>query len=192
MKEIRIYFEGDSLLRAGFEEFFSEPLELARKYRVDLRFIAAEDGPTAYEKALRSNSKAVNILLKDSEEPLPRDVRVLCRRRGIKPSREKSVFWMVQSMESWFLADPEAVERYFNDQKFSRKALRNTADVEKIPKTDVFQRLRDATAKTKKGVYSKTGHAQHLLGQLDPKLVQQRAPNCARFFAALREMIAKQ
>ncbi|HTU46240.1 MAG TPA: DUF4276 family protein [Bryobacteraceae bacterium] len=192
MKEIRVYFEGDGTLRGGFEKFFSETVELARTHRVDLRFIAARDGPAAYEKAFRSDSEALNILLKDSEEPLPRDVRVLCRRHGISPSRAKNVFWMVQLMESWFLADPVAVERYFNDQKFSRRALKSTTDVEKIQKTEVNRRLRRATFRTKKGAYHKTKHAPHLLERLDPKLVKERAENCRKFFIAIQAMIENQ
>ena len=185
MTEIRVYFEGHSTLRHG------ELCALARN-RVDLSFIAAKDGPSAYGKALRSHPEALNVLLKDSEGPLPKDETTICRRLGIEPSNTRNVFWMVELMESWFLAHPEAVKRYFDDQAFSRKALGSTANVENIPKTEVLRRLHDATVRTKKGSYHKTKHAPHLLEQVDPSLVRERAENCRKFFTAIRAMIENQ
>ena len=68
--EIRIYFEGKSTLKPGFDDFLSELHELARQKSVTLRLVAAKDGPNDFKKALRSHPDSVNILLKDSEQSL--------------------------------------------------------------------------------------------------------------------------
>jgi hypothetical protein len=135
-----------------------------------------------YAKGCRSNPDALNILLKDSEEPLPQEPAILCRNLEIDSSRTKSVFWMVELMESWFLADPEALAGYYG---FSPYTIPETQNVEKIPKADVMRRLKQATKNTTKGEYHKVAHAPELLKKLDPAKVQKRAPNCKKLFVAI-------
>src|SRR5579864_382933 len=103
--EIRIYFEGNKTLRSGFKHFFADLCQGNRQ----IEFIAAKDGISGYRKAIRTHPSAWNILLKDSEGPMPVDVATLCREGGIDVGYSKHVFWMVELMESWFLADPDAV-----------------------------------------------------------------------------------
>jgi hypothetical protein len=108
--EIRIYFEGMKMLRAGFEKLFSDLRNAAREAHCELYIVAAKNGPTDYHKALRSHASAWNILLKDSEQPIPASIGDLLQRHGL--SGADQVFWMVELMESWFLAHPEALARY--------------------------------------------------------------------------------
>ena len=94
---------------------------------------------------------------------------------------------MVQLMEAWFLADPEALERFYGNG-FRRNALRQNPQVEEIPKADVLESLKQAVKETKKQRYHKTQHAPLILESLDPIKVRKAAPNCDRLF---RELLAK-
>ena len=115
-------------------------------------------------------------------------ILLICQRSGIDSKLADQVFWMVQSMESWFLADPDALAKYYG-QGFSRKAIGQTVDIEAVPKSEVFNRLKSATANTIKREYNKVRHAPDLLAKLDPKLVQRQAKHCRTLFETLRKMI---
>jgi hypothetical protein len=123
--EIRIYFEGNKALRSSFEIFFSELRVAARQAHSTIQLIAARDGPQDYRKARRSHPQAWNILLQDSEGTLPMQ-------------RVNDVFWMVELMEAWFLADGAALARYYGDG-FRLNAIGDTADVEVVPKNESYR-----------------------------------------------------
>ena len=121
---------------------------------------------------------------------MPHDPGALCQRHGIDPSLVGNVFWMVELMEAWFLADPEALENYYDCQGFSAKAVGQTVDVEEIPKSEVLRRLRDATKETTKGAYNKVAHAPDLLSRLDSKKVKEHARHCLRLFETVAARLA--
>ena len=54
------------------------------------------------------------------------------------------MFWMVEVMESWFLADVAALKVYYGDS-FQENVVRGNPEVEKILRTDVYSRLKRAT-----------------------------------------------
>jgi len=169
--EIRIYFEGNKALRSGFEIFFGELRRAAREAHSTIELIAARDGPQDYRKAGRSHPQAWNILLQDSEGPVP-------------AQHENDTFWMVELMEAWFLADGAALADYYRD-RFHPNAIGDTLDVERIPKVEVIDRLRRATSNTSKGRYDKVKHAPFLLEKLDSYKVQARARHCRQLFEAV-------
>jgi hypothetical protein len=180
--EIRIYFEGHKDLRPGFGSFLGEIKSRARAKRIGCQVIAC--GGTAiqdYLIALKKHQEAWNILLKDSEGS---DNGHLKAPPG---TDRKSVFWMVQLMEAWFLADPDALEQYYS-KDFHATALRKNPKVEEIAKADVLACLERATKDTQKGSYHKTKHAPALLERIDPERVKKASPNCRRLF---REVLAK-
>ena len=184
--QINVYFEGNAGLKVGFERLFAELRPTVRETGSDIKFIAARDGPRDYRTALRTNRSAWNILLKDSEGPIPAQLTTLCKKLGIDPAHAKHVFWMVELMESWFLADPKAVAAYYGAKGFALKALGNPDDVETISKSTVLRRLKQAAAKCLKGPYDKVAHAPALLVGLDPILVQKHAPHCKKLFDAVK------
>lgn len=94
---------------------------------------------------------------------------------------------MVELMEAWFHADKDALERFYNDKKFRRNALKANPKVEQIPKKDIEEGLSNATKEVSKGPYyeNKAAHAAGLLGTISPGLVRDAAPNCARLFEAI-------
>ena len=77
---------------------------------------------------------------------------------------------MVQCMESWFLADPQRLVGYFGTG-FQSNALSKRADIENIPKSDVFSQLASATRNSQKQAYNKGQHSFTLLAEIDPRKV---------------------
>ena len=91
---------------------------------------------------------------------------------------------MVQVMESWFLADREALSAFY-EQDFHSGSLPRNPNVEQIAKDDVLSRLESATRNTTKGRYSKGKHSFEILGCLDPAKVTSASPYAKRFIDAL-------
>jgi len=177
VREIRIYFEGDKALRSGFNRFLSKLIERAHANEVGFHLIAGKaTAEEDFRTAQKVHRSAWNILLRDSDAP--------------KPKRKKSVFWMVQVMEAWFLADPAALALYYG-KNFVSNALKKNRHVEEIPKADVLKCLKQATRKTQKGAYHKTAHAPHILELLDPDKVRQAAPECKRMFGEILAELEK-
>jgi len=179
VKEIRVYFEGSSKLRAGFAAFFDRA---GCHHKV--KTIATDGSPVRdYRIGCRTNPDSWNILLKDSEGP--DNGRLSDELAESEAFEARSLFWMVEMMESWFIGDPDCLAKYYQ-QDFNRKSLGPTTNVEKVPKKDVLNRLKRATEKTQKGHYHKTRHAPDLLATIDPLLIEAVAPNCKRLLDALR------
>ena len=81
-------------------------------------------------------------------------------------------------MEAWFLAHPEALSDYYGEG-FLSNAIGNTADVERVPKAEVLNRLKRATRNTRKGEYHKVKHAPFLLEKLDSHQVRDSSCSIA-------------
>lgn len=91
---------------------------------------------------------------------------------------------MVQAMEAWFVADPDALAKYYG------KGFRQPKDgnVEAMTKDQLFRSLNLATRDTKKRKYAKR-HCADLLSLLDPARVRQRAHHCDLLFRTLESRI---
>lgn len=194
-KEIRIYIEGvergkeEARLREGFRKFLDALYQLARQN--GFRFhppIMCGSGPDAYKdfkKAVRSNRDALNFLLVDSEKPVAENVgpwtHLNCDSLGLDDSH---CHLMAQAMEAWLVADVKALKDFYG-RDFNENALPANPQVEQISKKDLFDGLRNATAKTKKGKYHKTRHAPEILKRLDVDRVCKAAPYCERLFKTL-------
>ncbi len=171
MSSIRIYFEGDKGLRPGFRKFFGD----------DRRITLISGGGQStteedFRNAEKSHKDSLVLLLIDSDRPLT-----------ATETRHPKRYFMVQIMESWFLADRDALARYFG-RNFNSSALpRNTTDIESIPKADVERGLDNATRLCSKGRYSdsKVVHGRQLLLLLDRKRVRDASPECDRLLQTL-------
>src|ERR1022692_2940269 len=140
LREIRIYFEGDKSLKAGFDAFLQEIRERATSH-CKVWIVATGGTPERdFGIAMRKHPAAWNVLLRDSEGPL-------------QPNRPASlagsIFWMVEMMESWFHADKDALEAYYKTG-FRKDALRANPNVEEIAKRDLIEGLKAATKDTTK------------------------------------------
>ena len=91
---------------------------------------------------------------------------------------------MVQVMESWFLADKDALQAYFG-QGFRMRSLPANPNVEQIPKQDVERGLERASDGTGKGRYRKGADSFGILERLDPAKVREGSDYADRFVKAL-------
>ena len=91
---------------------------------------------------------------------------------------------MVQVMESWFLADADALESFYG-QDFRKRALPANSNVEHVSKRDVLDGLAGATRDTKKGSYDKGAHSFDILANLDPAKVRRASPHADCLIRAL-------
>ncbi len=92
-------------------------------------------------------------------------------------------------METWFLADPEAMEEFFGNG-FRKKALYPLdANIEKLAKKDLYSKLKAATKDSTSGPYGKGRHSFQLLAELDPTRLRNASPWAARFLDELDELL---
>jgi hypothetical protein len=132
-------------------------------------------------------------LLVDAEEAVngPARAHLQSRERwDLKSDPDDVVHLMVQAMEAWIVADPDALAAYYG-QKFRRNALPKAQNLETIGKDDVAKALKEATCDTQKGTYHKIRHASDLLKKIDRTKVQKRCPRCACLFDTLIGLIQK-
>ena len=131
--EIRLYIEGDSgkhrhpTLREGFRDFLTDIVGIARQKKVGFRLImagsrqqACHDFITAL-RIYRGNGVYIALLV-DSEGPLAGREPVDLLSNDCCPYRivaqPEQCHLMVECMESWFLADVLALQRYYG-KKFN-------------------------------------------------------------------------
>ena len=174
--ELRIYFEGDRGLKLGLHKFLKDIVEVARSQRCKFQLVEANGSPVQdLRDALKTHRDAWNVLLLDSEDPQ----ELQLRKESLEGCDAESVFWMVQIMESWFLADVDALKAVFKG--VSKAAITGNPNVEEIPKADAFERLNKAA----NGEYHKVKHGMKLLELIDPAKVRKAAPNCDRMFKVI-------
>ena len=122
----------------------------------------------------------VPLLFVDSECPVAAEHSVwkhlYARDRWRKPTaaRNDQAFLMVQVMETWFLADPKALQTYFGAH-FTTNAIRKWHRLEDLPRETVYDALEKATTKCSK-VYAKGKVAFELLKHINAALVEAACP----------------
>ena len=99
---------------------------------------------------------------------------------------DDQAFLMVQVMETWFLADREALRRCFG-AGFGENALRAWPNLEGVPKPTVLEALERATASCRKR-YSKGRVSFELLAQVDPARVAAACPHARALLDELRAL----
>ena len=201
---INIYYEGDDTLGRGFRKFFTSILQTARQRRISFRLVnggSTDNTVSDFLTAVRSSEDdddTLDILLIDAEGPvesndpnydrlqqaLQNTSRWRRERQGVTV-QAKQFHWMVQVMEAWFLADRDALQRYYGRDLLVNRLHGSATDVGSIPKNDVLRGLTRATERTRQGRYHKTQHAPELLEMVDVGKVRQAAPACERLFATL-------
>ncbi|MCL2167002.1 MAG: DUF4276 family protein [Clostridiales bacterium] len=98
---------------------------------------------------------------------------------------------MVESMETWFLADIAAVKGFYG-QRFRESSLPSREDIENIEKNNVMDALEAATSTTSKGCYDKGNHSFKLLAIIDPAKVIRSSPWAKRFVELLTEKMQEE
>lgn len=144
------------------------------------------------------------VLLVDSEAPVTVDSKTkafqsrpmhLTSRDGWKMptgATDENVHLMVQSMETWFLADVQALETYFGSG-FKKDKLKVQPVLEAMGKTMLMKQLADATAATKsKSQYhdrTKGEHSFEILAELDPEKVRKACPHAETLLSVLNKKL---
>ena len=174
----------------GFRQFFKELYGLG--VNIDLAMCKA-NAIADFVNNVKKNPDSINILLTDSDGPYSADLLRSVRQHDhwnttiAAAVSDEHIHFMVQVMESWFLADRDTL-RDFYGPRLSENRLPRNPNVEQIPKADVESGLRAATAGTSKGRYHKTKHAPTLLANIAPSAVKNAAPNCNRLFDYLQSL----
>ena len=183
-------------LRSGMEEFLMELKETARAKSWRWRLSCSGSRNAAFkrfENARRRGGHTLVVLLVDSEGPVSASPREhLSAKDGwnMGDSNDVAIHLMTQTMETWILADSEALAKYYG-QNFARNALPKSDDLERVSKADVEQALKQATRKTQKGAYHKIEHASDLLELIDPKKAREKCRHCERLFSVLNRAMAE-
>ncbi len=187
----------DIALREGFHNFFGELIERAREKSIKFRIIMCGSKFITFKDFLSAAKiypdSFVSFLI-DADDVVGEEETAKSFLQKQNSSwhwqtvNEEQCFLMVQVMESWFLADVDALANYYG-QNFNRNTLAKIKKVEKIAKSDVQMSLTEATKNTQKGEYHKTKHGAKLLELINPKKVRAAAPHCEKMFAALTDAL---
>ena len=143
----------------------------------------------------RAGEGEIVVLLVDAEEPVaaPTPVEHLRRRSSdgwdLSGVDEDQVHLMVQTMETWIVADRDTLATYYG-QGFLINVLPTRQDLEEECKTVVTKALNRATERTQKGRYHKIRHSAELLARIDPKKARSRCCHCERLFVVLGAAVA--
>jgi hypothetical protein len=190
-RAFRLFFERAGLPVGRFEVVASG----SRKAAYEDYCLALVQGETA-------------LLLVDSEDPVKLDRRTelpmdpwqhLAERMGDQWARPEGataadVHLMAPVMEAWFVADAEALARYYAG-KFGREAFNATAiprrpNVDQLTKADIETALLNATRPNKsKGLYHKGQHSFEILATLDPVVVARGSYQARRLLCHLKAVL---
>lgn len=101
-------------------------------------------------------------------------------------AQDDQVFLMVQVMETWLVADRDALRRHFGTE-FRESALPRWLNLEDVSKRDVHDALGRATAGCARP-YAKGKVSFDLLERIDPNEVETRCPHAKALLDGLRRI----
>jgi len=186
--KIKLYIEGggdsplqDTLFREGWRTFL-EKAGLKGKMPSTFRGGSRNDTFAAYQTAVRTKrSDELPLLLVDSEDLITGGntewQHLKSRDNWNQPAGagDNDAFLMVCCMETWFLADREALKRFFHDC-WRDNAVPQWADLEAISKEMVFEKLAPATDGCGKKSYAKGKRSFEILKAINPAKVEKKVP----------------
>ena len=201
MSGVAIYMEGGgdskdtkAALRVGMDGLLGTLKQSARDRKLLWKLVCCgtrNRAFRAFRNALRNGDDSVVVLLVDAEGPVKATARDHLQTRDqwdLTDIDDNAVHLMVQVMETWIAADPNALAGYYG-QGFNAGALPTRRNLEEEPKASVERSLERATAGTKKGGYHKIRHASELLQRIDAETVKTRCHHCQRVFDELGRLI---
>ena len=192
---VKLYVEGggdSKSLRSECRKGFSKFIERAGLKGRMPRVVACGSRGNAYDsfRTAHAQGDTFAMLLVDSEGSVNADTawqHVNQRDDWSRPpgATDDQCHLMVQVMESWFLADKEALEAYYG-QGFQRSALPGDNNIEAVLKQNVLSGLQKSTVGTGKRSYHKARDSFKILAVIDPDKVTSASPHAARLIDALR------
>ena len=196
--KVKLYVEGggdSKSLRTRCRKGFRELLEKAGFLNRMPAIVACGGRNAAYDDFKTALGGAAPdeypVLLVDSEAPVAPAAQAWQHLNGRdaweKPTGadENQAQMMVQCMETWLLADRNALRRFFGQEN----ALPGNPSLEEIPKDDVLEGLAAATRDCGRNrKYDKGRRSFELLGGLDPEELRPALPH---FVSLCRVLNAK-
>lgn len=204
--EIKLYVEGGGKgshkratikLQQGFDSFFRELKDLAQAKKISFKVIPAGNTQSTYDDfifSVKNSPQSRNLILVDSDEAVAANqtprifLQSKYKKWKLQKIEDEQCHLMVQIMESWFLADVDALKRFYG-QEFKESAIPKNPNVETIAKVKVENSLKAATARTQKAEYHKIEHGAKLLEFVNSSKVREAAPHCERLFAVIAESV---
>lgn len=206
--EIKLYVEGGGKgshkratikLQQGFDSFFGDLKAAAREKKISFKIIPAGNTQSTYDDfifSVANSPQSFNLLLVDSDEAIAANqtARAFLQNKhkkwNLQTVADERCHLMVQIMESWFLADVDALKSFYG-KEFKESAIPKNKNVEKIAKETVEKSLQTATAKTTKAEYHKIEHGAKILELINSQKVRAAAPHCEKLFAVIAETIGR-
>jgi hypothetical protein len=206
VKDIAIYVEGggDTVstrepFRRGMSAFMKSVVSVVRQRCIRWRVVPCGPRGAAYAAfvdALANEPGVFNVLLIDSEDPVPITVAPwehLNSRVGDKWDKpagadDERCQMMVACMEAWFLADPDGLRRHFGGN-FDSGKLPPPNQAETRTKADISDAMRKATSSTPAREYQKIRDGARLLEKVDSAEVRKHCKWCERLFRTLGNAI---
>lgn len=199
--KIKLYIEGggdgptqDTEFRAGWTAFFEKAgLKAARKMPKPIRGGGREQTFDAYCTAVKTRkSDELPLLLVDSEDVVKAEhdawQHLKARDTWTKPkgAGKTDAFLMITCMETWFLADREALKDFFKGC-WNDKAIPKWPDLEKVDRKKALAALEKATANCGERQYAKGKVSFELLKVIDPAVVEKTFPSAKALLDRLRK-----
>lgn len=179
--------EQKTRLRRGFRCFLKRAGLNERMPRI----VACGGRDRAYDKfkLAHTDPNRTALLLVDAEEPVTaqsawQHLKDLHGWDCPSGAGDDQCHLMVQVMESWFLADRDALAVYYGTD-FRSNAIPQWPNIERVRKSDLSNKLRLATRRTRKGQYHKGRHSFKILAALDPNKVMNASPYAKRLIDSL-------
>ena len=196
MVKVRIFIEGggsgstpDKEFRQGWAKFFAAA-GLAGKMPKVVRGEGRDKTFSKFSNELRKRiPDQTALLLVDSEGPVDANHTAwqhLQARDGWRQppaAADDRAYLMVQFMETWFLADRDALRQFFGPS-FNENAFREWPSLESVPKDTVLNALEQATGNR----YRKGKVSFQLLSEISPDRVAAACPHAKRLLDALRAL----
>jgi hypothetical protein len=190
MVRTQIFVEGgsnnsDSAARRGFSDFFKRA-GIEKLPRVVIC------GPRG--DAIRSyrNRKGLGVLLVDSEAPVTASTKIqhLLDREDLDHEHkhqlaEEDVFFMIEAMESWLIADIESIAK--THPKVDPKPAQNVRQSAQNQVENISKSASDEALKKSLPENMGKGRRMELMGLLDPEIVMRLAPEANALIVHLRE-----
>ena len=197
MVMVRIFIEGggsgktsDKIFKEAWTAFFAAAGLTGRMPKI----VRGEGRSATFRKfsTARRRTNELLILLVDSEGPVSdgysawQHLRARPEDNWEQPlgAGDNSAYLMVQVMETWFLADRDALRRFFGPS-LNENPFGQWQDLEEVSKDTVLNALERATSNCQKP-YSKGKVSFELLGQIDPQRVADACPHAKELLDYLR------
>jgi Domain of unknown function (DUF4276) len=227
VKEITLYLEGGGTnaetlapFRQGMSEFLAPLVYKARQQRVRWTIVPCGGRSQAYKAfkaGLKTEPSVHHVLLIDAEETVAdRDdpwehLKSRIGDEWTKPAKSSNdqCHLMIVTMETWFLADAEAITELFRKTKgFDATAFpampadpappkdgqagppkKPSNFLESKTKAAVNAILKKAFKDTVVGEYRKIDDGARMLAVIDPAKVRKQCPSCDRLFETLGKLL---